>query len=119
WSSDVCSSDLRTAGRDAAQPSLLRHTRGDALFTPTHPNHRAAHAFGRDTLTTMSIALRYLATEIYRASAIVLLVVMGLFTFFNLIRSEEHTSELQSRFDIVDSLLLENINQEQKLQRMI
>src|SRR5690625_1099274 len=55
----------------------------------------------------MSIALRYLAAEIYRASAIVLLALMGLFTFFNLI---DELDRLSSTFTVANLLYLEALS---------
>jgi len=55
----------------------------------------------------MSIALRYLAAEIYRASAIVLLALMGLFTFFNLI---DELDRLSATFTVANLLYLEALS---------
>ncbi len=55
----------------------------------------------------MSIALRYLATEIYRSSAIVLMALMGLFTFFNLI---DELDRLSATFSIAHLLYLEALS---------
>lgn len=55
----------------------------------------------------MSIALRYLAAEIYRASAIVLMALMGLFTFFNLI---DELDRLSSTFTVANLLYLEALS---------
>src|SRR5437868_11438201 len=49
------------------------------------------------------------ATWLLPVAALVL-VVIGLFLYRNKTRSEEHTSELQSRFDLVCRLLLEKKN---------
>src|SRR5690625_2695980 len=55
----------------------------------------------------MRIAQRYLATEIYRSSAIVLLALMGLFTFFNLI---DELDRLSATFSVTNLLYLEALS---------
>src|SRR5699024_11987117 len=78
----------------------------------------------RRTRTPLDPARRRKLTVAFAALAVVLLVVTGLATWQYLeardataaeeeIRSEEHTSELQSRFDIVCRLLLEKKNKKE------
>lgn len=55
----------------------------------------------------MRIAQRYLAAEIYRSSAIVLLALMGLFTFFNLI---DELDRLSATFTVSNLLYLEALS---------
>ena len=52
----------------------------------------------------MRLARRYLATEIYRSSAIVLLALMGLFSFFNLI---DELDKLSAEFTLKNLLYLQ------------
>lgn len=55
----------------------------------------------------MRIVQRYLATEIYRSSAIVLMALMGLFTFFNLI---DELDRLSATFTVTNLLYLEALS---------
>lgn len=55
----------------------------------------------------LRIAQRYLAAEIYRSSAIVLLALMGLFTFFNLI---DELDRISATFSVTNLLYLEALN---------
>lgn len=55
----------------------------------------------------LRIAQRYLAAEIYRSSAIVLLALMGLFTFFNLI---DELDRISATFSVANLLYLEALN---------
>src|SRR5690625_1673948 len=64
----------------------------------------------------MSIALRYLAAEIYRASAIVLLALMGLFTFFNLI---DELDRLSATFSVANLLYLEALSMPTQLYELL
>src|SRR5690625_1130207 len=105
-----------STGCDAAQPALLLHPWRDSLFTSTYPNHRSADAFGFGTLIFMRIAQRYLATEIYRSSAIVLLALMGLFTFFNLI---DELDRLSSTFSVANLLYLEALSMPTQLYELL
>src|SRR5690625_1022413 len=64
----------------------------------------------------MRIAQRYLATEIYRSSAIVLLALMGLFTFFNLI---DELDKLSSTFSVANLLYLEALSMPTQLYELL
>jgi|GEM_PF-140903 len=64
----------------------------------------------------MRIAQRYLATEIYRSSAIVLLALMGLFTFFNLI---DELDRLSSTFSVANLLYLEALSMPTQLYELL
>src|SRR5699024_11668016 len=52
----------------------------------------------------------HLINHLYERSSIILTSNKGPEDWGDLLRSEEHTSELQSRFDLVCRLLLEQIN---------
>lgn len=55
----------------------------------------------------MRIARRYIASEIYRSSAIVLLALIGLFSFFNLI---DELDKLSSSFTLANLLYLQALS---------
>src|SRR5699024_11699485 len=57
-----------------------------------------------------ALAASFLDSSLFSATALIKSVLFMTFTSsqkFHLVRSEEHTSELQSRFDLVCRLLLE------------
>src|SRR5690606_40186590 len=116
WSSDVCSSDL---------PFPYRHEAGASL--PTHEMHSLAAAAARARLRDEDFArwtkgfgairhddqtqlrVRRLVHEVAleREPADASADVWRLFAAADRLRSEEHTSELQSRENLVCRLLLE------------
>lgn len=55
----------------------------------------------------MRTARRYLASEIYRSSAVVLVALLGLFTFFNLI---DELDKLSSSFTLIQLLYLQALS---------
>src|SRR5690625_6541849 len=87
WSSDVCSSDLSSKIRS----NRIRHCRPSAGCRSRPRPHSALHrAF--DGAPAAPLVLSYLSSP---------------FLLVHTARSEEHTSELQSRGHIVCRLLLE------------
>src|SRR5207249_8461942 len=110
WSSDVCSSDLRRprgygargtgAGARLGAPSA-RHPRAARHVVGSHTAAACLQSSLRGGSTMITLSIRYTIEarkrpdfERYARS-------------LTKIRSEEHTSELQSRFDLVCRLLLE------------
>src|SRR5438067_3251292 len=71
----------------------------------------------RSTVSNMAEEAREPDRDVPRTVNYVLLAVLGIFAGISIVsvvalpRSEEHTSELQSRFDLVCRLLLEKKNQ--------
>ena len=55
----------------------------------------------------MRIARRYIASEIYRSSAVVLLALIGLFSFFNLI---DELDKLSASFGLSSLLYLQALS---------
>src|SRR5207249_9039932 len=88
WSSDVCSSDL--GGRLAARAACRHHL----------PRGHVARADFEPQRYTLGLPLEILGAGLEAVPGIELHTDAGS-------RSEEHTSELQSRFEIVCRLLLE------------
>lgn len=64
----------------------------------------------------MRIARRYIASEIYRSSAIVLLALIGLFSFFNLI---DELDKLSSTFTLANLLYLQALGLPSQLYELL
>src|SRR5699024_3824448 len=94
-------------GRHAVQSALLSLPWRHDLFASTYSDHCPMHAPGSGALIMLRIAQRYLAAEIYRSSAIVLLALMGLFTCFNLI---DELDRISATFSVTNLLYLEALN---------
>src|SRR5690606_35721013 len=113
-----------SVGRHAAQPRLLRRTGGDVLFKISHLDHHAPHEISYGAIAqprfcysydcayidpcsgiqSMRTARRYLAREIYRSSFVVLLALIGLFSFFALI---EELDNVGSKFTLLNLFYLQ------------
>src|SRR3989475_878008 len=95
WSSDVCSSDLMKLGAHAISPFTANVTREP----PTNIQIRVG------VRSTVAAAWRKSSNAV--AATTVASVVRRMAMGTNRIRSEEHTSELQSQSNLVCRLLLE------------
>src|SRR3989449_5632287 len=97
WSSDVCSSDLAVSGVDAARRAVRASQR------VRRRRYDTARLVRRDHLQTRPALDRRSAIRLRRRPAL---------------RSEEHTSELQSRLHLVCRLLLEKKKKKKEENRM-
>src|SRR5207249_5930441 len=93
WSSDVCSSDLFHAPRQVL----------------VSPNNLAE---ARNNYQPMETVLRNIRDLLDKDSHVESETARARFISIGSVRSEEHTSELQSRFDLVCRLLLEKKNKQ-------
>src|SRR5207249_10297161 len=106
--------------------SLSSSCSRDHLYLLSFPTRRSSDLLGRSTRSNRGVitlvtaylvfagALVYYATQVFQQTGTSVAEGWYLTTFLPvealLFRSEEHTSELQSRFDLVCRLLLEKKN---------
>src|SRR5699024_11937587 len=76
-------------------------------YVITCPKERTSNHFSQKPRSTSSSELFLLKTDSYRSCKELKPSSVRSRDFTNISRSEEHTSELQSRFDLVCRLLLE------------